>query len=149
MVGEIGGSDEEAAAEFVRKMSANRWLLTAGVAAPLGKRDNMPGVSWRRKVLWPPQNRVFEAAGITTVHSTGDGRRDRSAAQMPREGFESAAVSPLCDGSTESIPAMSDGNTSRNVAAAIEARDRAWRIWSCSRTAVPATRSEDLLFHSA
>jgi succinyl-CoA synthetase alpha subunit len=74
MVGEIGGSDEEAAAAYIRKHVAKPVVAyIAGVAAPPCKRmghagaivaggKGTPGVKFE----------ALEAAGITTVHSPAE-----------------------------------------------------------------------------
>jgi len=73
MVGEIGGSDEEAAAAYIREnVSKPVVAYIAGVAAPPGKRmghavPSSPAQGHRRGEIRGP-----EAAGITTVRSPAE-----------------------------------------------------------------------------
>src|ERR1700756_2705200 len=96
LVGEIGGSDEEAAAEFIRKFVTKPVVAyIAGVTAPPGKRMGHAGaIVAGGKGTAADKYDDFEAAGVRTVKSPAElgsamnellrGRRSRSPAAAPR-----------------------------------------------------------------
>jgi succinyl-CoA synthetase alpha subunit len=74
MVGEIGGSDEEAAAEHIRRFVAKPVVAyIAGVTAPPGKRMGHAGaVIAGGKGTAADKYRALEAAGVRTVKSPAE-----------------------------------------------------------------------------
>ena len=94
MVGEIGGSDEEAGAEFIRdNVSKPVVAYIAGVTAPPGKRMGHAGaVISGGKGTAADKFAALEAARVTTV---------RSPAELGRgvgEAHEGQAVEACCEG---------------------------------------------------
>ena len=82
MVGEIGGSDEEAAAEYIRRFVRKPVVAyIAGVTAPPGKRMGHAGAMIAGgKGTAAEKFRALEAAGVRTVHSPAQlGRAMREA----------------------------------------------------------------------
>jgi succinyl-CoA synthetase alpha subunit len=74
MVGEIGGSDEEAAAEHIRRFVSKPVVAyIAGVTAPAGKRMGHAGaVIAGGKGTAADKYRALEAAGVRTVRSPAE-----------------------------------------------------------------------------
>ena len=74
MVGEIGGSDEEAAAEYIKDhVSKPVVAYIAGVTAPAGKRMGHAGaIISGGKGTAAEKFRALDAAGVTTVRSPSD-----------------------------------------------------------------------------
>jgi succinyl-CoA synthetase alpha subunit len=96
LVGEIGGSDEEAAADFIHKFVTKPVVAyIAGVTAPAGKRMGHAGaIVAGGKGTAADKYEAFERAGVKTVKSPAElgsamnellkKRRARAAAKAPR-----------------------------------------------------------------
>jgi succinyl-CoA synthetase alpha subunit len=74
MVGEIGGTDEEAAAEYIEtRVSKPVVAYIAGVTAPPGKRMGHAGaIIAGGKGTAEDKYRALDAAGVTTVRSPAE-----------------------------------------------------------------------------
>ena len=95
MVGEIGGSDEEAAAEHIRRFVSKPVVAyIAGVTAPPGKRMGHAGaVIAGGKGTAMDKFRALEAAGVRTVHSPAElGSAMSAALRRHRTALTRAAV---------------------------------------------------------
>ena len=97
LVGEIGGSDEEAAAEFIRKFVAKPVVAyVAGLTAPPGKRMGHAGaIVAGGKGTASDKYAAFEAAGVRTVKSPaelGSTMKDLLRSRQRRAGRTEAPV---------------------------------------------------------
>jgi succinyl-CoA synthetase alpha subunit len=107
MVGEIGGSDEEAGAEYIRRhVSKPVVAYIAGVTAPAGKRMGHAGaVISGGKGTAADKFAALEAARVTTVRSPADlgtaiakrmkGSKPKAVAAKPKPRAKAAAKAPV------------------------------------------------------
>src|SRR3569833_3183419 len=134
LVGEIGGSDEEAAAEFIRKFVTKPVVAyIAGVTAPPGKRMGHAGaIVAGGKGTAADKYEAFEKAGVRTVKSPAAlgsamnellrKRRARVAAGAPRRleadaptrGSRSGCCN--CNGAGAKLPSTSKTTTTKSSA---------------------------------
>ncbi len=112
MVGEIGGSDEEAGAEYIRKHVTKPVVAyIAGVTAPAGKRMGHAGaVISGGKGTAADKFAALEAARVTTVRSPAD---------------LGTAIAKRMKGSTPKAVAASDSRCVSKVKAEVSAKSKA------------------------
>jgi succinyl-CoA synthetase alpha subunit len=106
LVGEIGGSDEEAAAQFIRRFVSKPVVAyIAGVTAPPGKRMGHAGaIVAGGKGTAADKYEAFEAAGVRTVKSPAElgsamnellrRRRASAASRLARAGRAAVSARP-------------------------------------------------------
>jgi succinyl-CoA synthetase alpha subunit len=114
MVGEIGGSDEEAGAEFIRKHVTKPVVAyIAGVTAPAGKRMGHAGaVIAGGKGTAADKYAALERAGVTTVRSPAELGTAMAAALKARKAAKpkatvSAKVEPVAAKAAPTTPKAS------------------------------------------
>ncbi len=134
MVGEIGGADEEAAAEYIREhVSKPVVAYIAGVTAPPGKRMGHAGaVIAGGKGTAADKYAALEGAGVRTVRSPAElgsamkselDRRDRSRARKKAAAKSKAGVSRRA-GSAGKIRAKAAGKARAQAARKAPAKAR-------------------------
>jgi succinyl-CoA synthetase alpha subunit len=135
MVGEIGGSDEEAAAEHIRRFVTKPVVAyIAGVTAPAGKRMGHAGaVIAGGKGTAADKYRALEAAGVRTVKSPAD-LGGAMAQLLARKGSRAARATAATPASKTPSPGKSAGKRAARKSAPKPAKRAATR-------AVPATRA--------
>ena len=117
LVGEIGGSDEEAAAEFIRKFVTKPVVAyIAGVTAPAGKRMGHAGaIVAGGKGTAADKYEAFENAGVRTVKSPAElgaamaellkGRRAKAAKRVHPAGSPPRPAEPAVASRRATAPA--------------------------------------------
>jgi succinyl-CoA synthetase alpha subunit len=132
LVGEIGGSDEEAAANFIHKFVSKPVVAyIAGVTAPPGKRMGHAGaIVAGGKGTAADKYEAFERAGVRTVKSPAElgsamdellrKRRAKAAASAPRL----YAVEIDEDEEEEEVPAPSKARAPSRAAASSKAKGK-------------------------
>ena len=104
MVGEIGGSDEEAAADFIRKNVTKPVIAyIAGVTAPEGKRMGHAGaIVSGGKGTAADKFAALKRAGVRTVNSPADLGKAIAEQLMKLSGGKKAAAKPAAAGAKKS-----------------------------------------------
>jgi succinyl-CoA synthetase alpha subunit len=132
MVGEIGGSDEEAGAEYIRKHVTKPVVAyIAGVTAPPGKRMGHAGaVISGGKGTAADKYRALEQAGVKTVKSPAELGSAMAALLSGKKGAKvQSATAPAAKGTNAPTPGASKGKVAaakgKPAAVAVKATARA------------------------